>query len=52
MATLAKREDLFLDIDFTKEDISYLTKIKNIIEEGIKQYDYNQTTSTVKKSGK
>ncbi len=52
MATLSKREDLFLEIDFTKDDISYLTKIKNTIEEGIKQYDHNQTKSQLKKSGK
>lgn len=52
MATLAKREDLFLDIDFTKEDIKYLTQMKNIIEKGIEQYDYNQAKSTAKKSGK
>ena len=52
MATLAKREDLFLETAFTKDDITYLTKIKNIIEEGIKGYDYNQTKSSAKKSGK
>ena len=52
MATLAKREDLFLQTEFTKDDIKYLTHIKTILEEGIKEYDYNQTKSTVKKSGK
>jgi len=52
MATLAKREDLFLQTEFSKDDITYLTHIKTILEEGIKQYDYNQTKSKVKKSGK
>jgi tRNA (guanine37-N1)-methyltransferase len=35
MATLSKREDLFLEIDFTKEDIKYLEKINGIIEKVI-----------------
>ena len=35
MATLAKREDLFMEIDLTKEDISYLDAVKQTIEKAI-----------------
>lgn len=45
MATLSKREDMFLKIDFTKEDIKYLEKINAIIEKviGVNKNDNKQT---------
>ena len=47
MSTLAKREDMFLETEFTKEDIKYLKHINEVIENVLeknkerKSYDNN-----------